>query len=150
MTITECKIAVLAMQHFVNGGNLWYWSEVDKKWCTQIEFILPSSMGIIRVYNIIEDEHFEARKAFALGGKVEIEAHNNVWADCEHPTFIPACKYRPKKPVYEWLWYANIFVDGRKQTKVTRQYHTTLESVESKENCFHIWVKFESSKRERK
>ena len=51
--------------HFANGGNLWYVDTLNK-WRKQSSI----SFRGLKTENIIEDKHFEARKAHALGKTV--------------------------------------------------------------------------------
>jgi len=139
MTKNKVKKLLPALEHFANGGNLWCYNE--KEWFKQSELYTRSKEGYID--NIIEDRHFEARKAHALGEEIEscggmgerwrLETYN-LWDD--------EMEYRPKlkEPIYEWQWYEKI---SDNYFKLTNDHFT--------EECAQPdWVKFEPSKRERK
>ena len=82
--------------HFINGGNLWAYDR-HGIWFKQIEiFIDPDGIDI---YNIIEDEYFELRKAHALGKVIEgrrIDYENQVWEIIHEPTWNNIYEYRGK------------------------------------------------------
>ena len=116
MTLKELRGMYPEITHMVNGGDLWYYSAAGERWCVQTNFITPKERGTIKIYNIIEDEHFEARKAYALGKDLEFCSKEcGVWTDITNPVWMSDRKYRKKKakPIYEWLWYyKNSVKDG--------------------------------------
>jgi len=78
-----------------NGGNLWWYShnhEEWRKWGGNISFTSDDKASYI-----IEDKHFEARKAFALGEPIEcaIEGYEN-WEITTNPSWNQDYKYRSK------------------------------------------------------
>jgi len=155
MTVKELKILYPATTHMVNGGNLWYYSAVDKKWYVQTNFIMPKERGTIEIYNIIEDKHFEARKAYALGKEIEVLnglTSSRTWAIVHGPAWEDNSVYREvstgkkskkPKPVHEWLWYyESSTTDGGFRLGTT--YYTKDEVTN------HAFKKFKPSKRIRK
>ena len=150
MTIEQLRGVYPAITHMVNDGNLWYYSATDKKWYEQTNFIMPSERGTIEVYNIIEDEHFEARKAYALGKDMEFCSKEcGVWTDITDPAWMSDCEYREvdtskkAKPVYEWLWYDKSIAKNDGFTLGTRYF--TKDEVTNPS-----FRKFKPSKRIRK
>ena len=135
----EAKELLPVITHFTNGGNLWCC--IRGVWQQQIEILINPVFPA----NIIEDRHFEARKAYALGKKIEIKAYNNKWRECNHPTFTDLCKYRPKQqePVFEWQWID--FNGEEKQYQISHIFMTEEEA----ENA-DWYIKLSISKRKRK
>ena len=70
MTREQAKKLLPAITHFAKGGNLWCVDTLGqwKKQCVVAISNLASQ-------NVIEDKHFEARKAYALGGEVMYFIH---------------------------------------------------------------------------
>jgi len=134
MTRSETEKLLPALKHFANGGKLWYYE--NEQWREQTEILFGKYPR-----NIIEDKHFEARKANALGEKVECKSIicDSTWRYVSSPSWKNDYAYRPKpKEVYEWQWI--LLTDGFISDK-TLAYHS--EYVNG-------WVKFEPSKRLRK
>ena len=103
MNKEECKKLLPAITHFVNGGELWYYSNTDRKWYKQDNFITQAEGS--KIHNIIEDKHFEARKAYALGGEIEFRLTcMSSWLYSSKEPSWNEYEYRPKEPVYEWQW----------------------------------------------
>ena len=137
----QVKELLPALTHFANGGNLWYWNQESKIWVKQEQLWIGES--VYTIHNIIEDKHFKARKAYALGEEIQYSANNGkaTYIDTTLPTWDNLCVYRPKpKEVYEWQWlYPQ---HGLCNFAITQ--HKTMEEV--LEGCH----KFEPSKRLRK
>ncbi len=138
MNKKETKKLLPAITHFADGGNLWRYNNRLKKWESQttVEQLNKES-------NIIEDKHFEARKAFALGEPVEVNLtlHGiTPWASVEFPLWDDTHNYRPKpkEPVYEWQWVY----------KINKTYHLT--DIFYTEEEANDWSKFEPSRRIKK
>ena len=94
MTRQSVQRLKAAFNHFANGGDLWYYGNTDRKWYKQQAFISQSENS--KIHNIIEDEHFESRKADALGQAVEIYNYNTcAWEIMDNPSF-GGITYRPK------------------------------------------------------
>ena len=141
MTKKELKKWLPEINHFAKNGNLWYYSEVDKKWYQQTNLILISNT--LKIINIIEDRHFKIRKAFALGKKIETDVNNTgVWKVADKIDYdIPPHHYRQKpKEIYEWQWLYPIF-----ETSIfaITEHRTIDEATKGHQ-------KFEPSKRLRK
>ena len=141
MNREQAKELLPAITHFANGGDLWYCENIIKSsvmtWHKQSE-VWVGKTGC-HINNIIEDKHFEARKAEALGEEVEVQMPNNSWYIDDSPSWYSDATYRPKKPVYAWQWI-NI-VNG----KIAG---ITAELLEKEP--YPGWIKFEPSKRVRK
>ena len=135
MTREEAKELLPAITHFANGGNLWYYTHHNKIWNRQCSVILSN----LHDQNIIEDKHFEARKAFSLGEEVEYLI-NGRWKMATNISDNPKMTYRPKsKEVYEWQWY----YENNGRYILTREHYGD-EHDKGKE-----LFKFEPSKRKR-
>jgi len=94
MTRQSVQRLKAAFNHFANGGDLWYYGNTDRKWYKQKIFISQSENS--KIHNIIDDDHFESRKANALGKEVELYDHNTcTWGVILNPSF-GGTKYRPK------------------------------------------------------
>ena len=140
MTRKQAKELLPAIQHFANGGELWWCDGPSNVWNKQIGLFIDKPY---KAYNIIEDQHFEARKHYALCGEVEIltNKYTNEWQIVTHPQWGTHREYRPKpKEVYEWQYTYFQRLVGR--WDITEEYYTVPESGG--------WVKFEPSKRLRK
>jgi hypothetical protein len=134
MTRLQCKELQEAFNHFANGGNLWRYNNRLNEWKIQttIEPVNKES-------NIIEDQHFEARKAYALGEEIEYRISIHYpWSSTNKPNWTTG-EYRPKpkEPVYEWQYYYlldEVYV-------LTNRFYT--DDIENKKD----WIKFKPSKR---
>jgi len=104
MTKNQAIELLPAIKHFAEGGNLYYYSMVDRKWYAQDVVII--SGGASELCNVIEDKHFEGRKSFALGEKVEarrLDIEGQTFYDAITPTWDNKYEYRPKpKDIHEW------------------------------------------------
>jgi len=137
MTQQKAKELLSVITHFANDGDLWFYHHRKKDWVKQSAIFEQNQC---RTENIIEDKHFESRKAFALGEMIEIRGLSlTYWTNCIHPTFMDECEYRPKpkEPEYEWQW---VVKDKEEFYVMTKCYH-------SKEDAPDHWIKFEPSKR---
>jgi len=136
MNREQAKELLPAITHFSNGGELWYMSD-NGVWKLQ-ERLICFDLGNKR--NIINDKHFEARKAYALGEEIESNHANFGWIKTTVPTW-ECDRYRPKpKEVYEWQWYKDEG-DG--------EYY--LSGFNTEEEVTDMdWSKFEPSERLRK
>jgi len=145
MTREEVQKLSYAITHFAKGGNLWWynpssntWTIQTKLWCSRYDM---ENDGII---NIIEDKHFEIRKAHALGAPIQCKDKVGKWDWHDTDAFgVFQDQYefriKPKEPVYEWQWiYVN--KDGIINNYTTKPYSSYKEG----------WIKFEPSKRLRK
>ncbi len=138
MNRKETKKLLPAITHFASGGDLW-WYDIHKKiWRKQDGVFYTKDESC----NIIEDKHFESRKAFALGEEIEYEKYTygvKTWVLRDNDSWFWSVDYRPKpKEVYEWQW----------TYKINKTYHLTDIFYTEKEA--NDWVKFEPSKRIRK
>ena len=104
MTREQIKKWLPEITHFANGGNLWWYSYRSNIWHKQM-FLY---MEFAKTQNIIEDNHFKARKANALGESIEAKYSNCAWVDSLNPDFKSFDYYRPKKKE----WYENIPKEG--------------------------------------
>ncbi len=105
MNRKQAKKWLPEITHWANGGNLWFYDR--GKW-------KPFKHSIKELFNfhdlgkcVMEDKHFETRKAHALGEPIEIFTMN-YWHIDDHPKFEDCFKYRPKKKE----WYHNISKKG--------------------------------------
>ena len=135
MTRLQCEELLPAIKHFAEGGSLW--ADEELGWSKQKEVYFNEYM----VENIIEDKHFEARKAFALGGEVECRYKNtnNPWVMDIRPTWKSDFEYRPKskEPVYEWQW---LFKVNESRYALAGDFYSEVAAELG-------WIKFEPSKR---
>jgi hypothetical protein len=139
MTSFQCKELLPAITHFANGGNLWYYN--GKKWKQQDHFVIQAYVDKPeRIFNIIEDSNFEARKAYALGEEIEYQnPENMLWQKVESNTqvFSDWINYRPiTKKIYEWQY---VLIINGKIVDYTNGFYTEEVGAD--------WVKFEPSKR---
>jgi len=133
MTREKCKEILGAITHFANGGALWRHS-VEFGWEIQREFA-KGGEHYYDLENIVQDKHFESRKAFALGEEIEFKMDMG-WHDTEAGDFDDTIEYRPKpKEVYEWQW---VFGRGSSSFYLTDEHFTNYDKG---------WTKFEPSKR---
>ena len=97
---------------FAQSKQLWGWDAVDKFWYKHGKDTMFCDKAPYAY--IIEDEHFEARKAHALGKPIQQE-FNGVWEDVTHDMLMWTFKTRPKplkwydtvsadNPVLCWVW----------------------------------------------
>ena len=88
-----------------NGGNLWFLSH-NNKWSKYI-IVTPMFDTKDQTAFVMEDQHFEARKAFALGEPIEWADKATDWTITESPTW-ERILYRPKPKPKPEEWYDNI------------------------------------------
>lgn len=106
MTKQDIKQWLPEITHWANGGNLWRY--INRTWCLFDSVELHIS-NLTCFPTVIEDKHFEARKAFALGEPIKW-AYNDSdeWYSAEKPSWSMSSKYRPKKKE----WYDEVSVDN--------------------------------------
>ncbi len=105
MTREQAKRWQPEIIYWANDGNLWWYDK--SKWIKYDENKNLSFQELNILYYVIEDEHFEARKAFALGEPIEYSISNS-WRKCEKPLFAENIKYRPKPKE----WYNEVSEDN--------------------------------------
>jgi len=93
MNREQAKKWLPEIAHWANGGDLW--GCVDNEWY----IIEAANMSFTNKIYVIEDKHFEARKAFALGEPIEQQSRSFTWFDNSSPDWS-GDKYRPK--IKEW------------------------------------------------
>ena len=140
MTREEAKELHEAFNHFANGGDLWFYNPDINRWYKQDNLYDKARPDIC---NVIEDKHFEARKAFALGEEIEYKReHFDRWHIIKDASWNDKIQYRPKlKEVYEWQWACR----ERGNYSLT-DYYTEKQALDYCSGC----MKFEPSKRIRK
>jgi len=116
MTRERAKTLLPEIIHWANGGNLWKYVESTKTWvmhdCEEKDELLFKSTT--KSHYVIEDKHFEARKAFALGEDVERRKKYQDdtvgrWVGDASPSWnTNSYEYRPKPKE----WYNNIPKEG--------------------------------------
>jgi len=128
----EIKALLPAMTHFANGGNLWCYDA--NHWEVQGTVFTRNAIRD----NIIEDHNFEARKAEALGQKIQFKL-DNEWVDLTVVAWLEEHEYRikPSEPVYEWFWLM----------KLHNGYTTVGYATEELAAQHKDWERFEPSKR---
>ena len=135
MTREEAEKLLPAMAHFVKCGNLWYYS--CGTWRKQDSIIYEDTWDI---QNIIEDKHFEIRKANALGTPIQCKHKVGKWDwhdTDDFGVFQDQYEFRikPKEPVYEWQW---LHTDANGFTTLSDFLTAPYDN---------LWTKFEPSKR---
>ena len=137
-----------AFNHFADGGELWFYA--SKEWKIQKEFFHNN----FSKHNIIEDKHFEARKAHALGQPIEL-FDKGAWITLKNMSFPPSWEpdwdYRPKQlePEYEWQWIYK--TNDHMRYGITEGYYTTRKKLDKGNMRHTTWAeKFEPSKRIKK
>ena len=106
MTIERIKKYLPQMIALSEGKTLWGYSG-NKGW---FKYKNPlTNFDFKDEIIVIEDKHFEARKAFALGEPIEcLVTSDNQWSDNSNPMWSHNVKYRPKSKE----WYDNIPKEG--------------------------------------
>ena len=144
MTIEKAKELLPAIKHFIDGGNLWWYYYAYNEWYKQRNIFFANYPC-----NIIEDKHFEARKAYALCKEIEQRVYGNKeWHTIRNPIWNNSDTYRPKlknkEPVFEWQYIV-------KCSKHSKLYDTTKYYTEEEiKKCnFYFAEKYAPSKRER-
>ncbi len=92
--------------HWANGGELWFYQ--DKEWIKYDGGFISTS----KCAYVIEDKHFEARKAHSLGEPIEVNltlSGTTPWTISKFPVWSDMYNYRPKK---KKEWHDNIPEDG--------------------------------------
>jgi hypothetical protein len=107
MNRKEAKRWLPEVIHWANGGELWATNE-GNDWFKQGELVLNEYTCAVSTFNIIEDRHFEARKAHALGEPIEVLGVIGGWSTIDNPTWSQSDQYRPEKKE----WYENIPKEG--------------------------------------
>ena len=97
-----------AITHWAKGGKLWYYDDM-LGWTEYNSANTPTFNTSDKKCYIIEDNHFEARKAFAFGESIE-ERYNEYyeWIEVKKPLWTIGEQYRSKSK----LWYHNIPKEG--------------------------------------
>ena len=88
-SLGTCVEMLPAMTHFVNGGDLYQYNVVSKQWAKQIRFCMHGG----DYGNIIDDEHFTARKSFAINHTILLQVGNNEWVQTKEPLWTKGCIY---------------------------------------------------------
>ena len=137
MTKEQLKKWLPEITHWVNGGDLYIYNPIDDTWNLKINKIFR----VDQIY-VIEDKHFEARKAFALDEDIESRyIGEDDWTLQLYPVWDLCTEYRPKpkEPVYEYQWYDIPHLD--------EVYELSKEHWIEAEVSNASWIKFEPSKR---
>ena len=137
----EVKRLLPEINHWANGGVLYWYDSDDETWRVIENWSLDC---LIDVPVVIEDKHLETRKAYALGEEIQYSINNGkaTYIDTTLPTWDNSCVYRPKpkEPIYEWQWA--YLKNGE---YLMSEHYTEEEVLENPE-----WTRFEPSKRLRK
>ncbi len=98
MTKKEAKKWLPEITHWANDGILYVYEHIDNTW-----YIKKGQTFRTNQIYVIKDKHFEARKAFALGEKIEIKTKED-WVISPKPSWLDNVQYRPKpkEPVYDY------------------------------------------------
>lgn len=137
MNREQARYNLPAIIHWANGGNLWYYS--NGSWHKHHD----NEMGFMssdRTHCIIEDKHFEARKAHALGKPIQCKHLESIgWSDVGGDVkFSDRYEYRVKPTLvkkYQWV----LEHKGKKTFKLTDRYYATEEEVEECVNTT-FWI----------
>ncbi len=159
MNKEELKKWLPEINFWVNGGTLWIYDPIDDTWNKK----LAQTFRTDQIY-VINDQHLEARKAFALGNPIENKCLSESNASFEgviNPSWTPDKVYRPKpKEVYEWQWV--LITEGTNSYKPYIKYSLSefysnkkdFESLIDRQNNFYgtatrirVVSRFEPSKR---
>jgi len=110
MTREQAKELIPAIKWWAEGNALWFYDVLAKKWLPYTKSEIAFNMNEASAY-VIEDEHFEARKAYALGKPIEVrEELSSKWLICNNtPTWNGRYKYRPALP----KWYESNYNIGK-------------------------------------
>ena len=88
-SLESCVEMLPAMTHFVNGGGLYQYDVVSEQWNKQSRFCMQGG----DYGNIIEDEHFTARKSFAINHAILLQVGRNEWVQTKEPLWTKGCVY---------------------------------------------------------
>ena len=143
MTKEQLKKWLPEINHWINGGDLYAYGPIDDTWTLKI----GDTFRTDQIY-VIKDRHFEARKAFALGEKVESRyIGKDDWLLQLFPTWGPYLEYRPKpkEPIYDYQFTYRVgdewFISSGRWQGIKEAMHFIVGSD---------IAKFEPSKREMK
>ncbi len=97
MTKENAKKWAKEIEFWANGGTLWGFTPEEGWFEYTIALVFNEDIYIM------EDQHFESRKAFALGEPIEynMEASNLGWSPVLSPIWYNHLIYRPKPK--EWF-----------------------------------------------
>lgn len=109
MTKEQARKWLPEITHWVNGSNVWWYDKNAKIWYMYRGDELGFNREEKFMY-VIEDKHFEARKAHALGEPIEYwNYRTEEWLEAQsNPSWGEESRYRPKKKE----WYDNIPEEG--------------------------------------
>ena len=139
----ELKKLLPAITHFANGGNLWWYHHEQKAWSKQYKIMTEELDSFpANLINIIEDKHFEARKANALGETVEFIDSSGIPQRVDsNIAWSQDVIYRPiaKYPRYFKEHSSGIIVEFTDLTKgiVLVGVDTLQKKTGFRWNCFH-------------
>ena len=102
MTRERAKELLPAIKHWSEGNALWYYRKSVQNWYSYTTEKL-SFEDILKTDYIIEDKHFEARKAYALSKPLEYRRFGTTeWKPVtNNPQWLSSYEYREAKP----KWY---------------------------------------------
>jgi len=123
---------------WINGKSLWNYNDTLKVWEKQtgdITFNLKDK----KVY-VIEDQHFDIRKAFALEQPIEKKHKNSeMWVDAIIPEWSKEYDYRlkydwkstlsPLKPLPCWVGDSKTQLDSKKHVALITAFTDTAVFV---------------------
>ena len=128
---------------WVNGAELWYLYTTGE-W-VKVEEIFFETLDDIKI--VVKDEHFEARKAYAVGLDIEMmQDFNGKWEPCDNPNWEDKeTEFRVKSNE----WYDNIpeggaicwaWNDNEKKKRIAIVYgvrdDTASKFITEYDNCF--------------
>lgn len=120
MTYAEIKKWYAEIKAFTDGGNVYRLDLLDDKWVHEHSPAFRED----QIYVVDNQTHFECRKAFAEGKKIEYKpVGSKTWDAIDDPKWDLHCKYRVAKPepVYEERW--RLIKDYDNYTVHTNSYY---------------------------
>ena len=79
---------------WIDGGDLYKFDRDDNTWKRHTRGLNFTSVDL--AYMVMADEHFESRKEFALGKRIQYKTSNGVWENIVEPKWYEGELYRVK------------------------------------------------------
>jgi hypothetical protein len=119
MNRSRAKELLPAIEYWANGGNVWWYNKQGCVW--RLHLGEMSFTSAATTMYVIEDKHFEARKAYALGEEIECRHTCNApwFTMVGTPLWFDTYDYQPKPKVKQMtLKEATEFISNSLDTVV--------------------------------
>ncbi len=112
----QVKKSIQEIEFWANGGNLWKYSKRAKQWVLWLGDIYDFMQAGKESF-VMEDDHFEARKAFALGDPIEVSIQGSDFISTSCPNWNGVNNtFRPRKCYDREEWLDKFVVDMTSNT----------------------------------